>query len=252
MIFFSEQESQLFKVRFGRYEGILESLSELRSEIISAKYDFVRIKLKDPGNNLFVRLHELNFPFQLLDIHRFYSRDFQEFPASKPTNSPVHLIRHEGSLSEEIKHMVLQTFDEHPMGFFTNEVVEKYFPVSLQLQNVAEYIATHHCHTINPGKQSWLIKVNDEMAGCSSTVFLGDEAYTTYIGLLPQYRKKSIYAEVIAAMQYEIEQSGARYCTGSARLHNLSSQSVFERQGEKYIRHDYVLMLMPLLNIGVQ
>ncbi len=251
MIFYSEQESQLFNVRFGRFEGGLESLTGLRDEIVTAKYDFVRIKLKDPDENLFVQLHALNFPFQLLDIHRFYSRDFQEMPVGKPSTSLVHLIRHEGTLTEDIKQMVVQTFDEHPMGFFTNSLLEKYFPVALQLQNIAEYIATHHCETTNPGKQSWLILVNDEIAGCGSTAFYGNEAYTTYIGLLSQYRKKSIYAEVIAAMQYEIQQSGTRFCTGSSRLHNLSSQSVFERQGEKYTRHDYVFMLMPMLSIKV-
>jgi hypothetical protein len=245
MILYSEQESLLFNVKFGRYEGSLSKPEALKEEIVAQGYDFVRIKIHNAGDDLFMRLNSLSVPYHLLDIHRYYSLDYTQTPVTAPVASGMELFRNEGQLNSEIRHMVLQSFDEHPMGFFRNEVLENYFPVELQRQNIANYISSQYTQTTNPGRQAWLIKINGVNAGCGSTEFKGEEAYTTYIGLLPPYRKQSHYREVIHRMQYEIQQSGARYCTGSARLHNLSSQSVFEKQGEKYIRHDYVVMLMP-------
>lgn len=250
MILYSEQESLLFKVKFGRYEGSLNDPEALKQEIAEQQYDFIRIKIHGAGDDLFICLNALGIPYHLLDIHRYYSLDYTETVVSVPVSSDMELFRNEGQLNSEIRDMILQSFDEHPMGFFRNEVLERYFPVELQRQNIADYISSQYTQTTNPGRRSWLIKINGVNAGCGSTEFKGEEAYTTYIGLLPPYRKQSHYREVIHHMQYEIQQSGARYCTGSARLHNLSSQWVFERQGEKYTRHDYVFMLMPRAGVS--
>lgn len=250
MLVYSARESQLFNLKFGRYEGALENVPELISQIKDQQLDFVRMKITGGNADLFMRMNAFGYPYHLLDIHRYYWRDYRETPAVEPISSSMQLERNEGQLTAEIAEMILQSFDEHPMGFFRNEELEMFFPVEVQRRNVAEYISENYKDVTNPGRQSWLIKVDGVNAGCGSTEFKGEEAYTTYIGLLEPYRKKSFYVEVIARMQYEIQQAGARYCTGSARLHNLSSQSVFERQGEKYLRHDYVFMLMPRLSIG--
>lgn len=250
MILYSEQESHLFKVKFGRYEGTLDNPAALKQEIVEQQYDFVRIKIHGAGDDLFIRLNALDIPYHLLDIHRYYSLDYTQTPVPAPVASDMELFRNEGQLTGEIHDMILQSFDEHPMGFFRHETLEHYFPVELQKQNIARYISSQYIQPTNPGRQAWLIKVNGVNAGCGSTEFKGEEAYTTYIGLLPEYRRQSYYREVIHRMQYEIQQSGARYCTGSARLHNLSSQWVFEKQGERYTRHDYVVMLMPKLGKG--
>lgn len=250
MLIHSVRESQLFGVKFGRYEGPADNLHRLATEVKEQQFDFVRMKIMGADANLFMQMNALGFPYHLLDIHRYYKRDFEEVPAVALVPSTMTLERNEGHLTHAIEQMVLQTFDEHPMGFFRNEELEKYFPVEVQRRNVAEYISQNYHDTTIPGRQCWLIKIDDVNAGCSSTDFKADEAYTTYIGLLPPYRKKSYYTEVIARMQYEIQQAGARYCSGSARLHNLSSQSVFERQHERYLRHDYVFMLMPRLSLS--
>jgi hypothetical protein len=251
MLIHSLRESQLFNVKFGRYEGEADNLHDLATQIKEQQFDFVRMKIVGGDANLFMQMNALGFPYHLLDIHRYYWRDFEETPAVAPVASNMVLQRNEGQLTREIEEMVLHSFDENPMGYFRNEELEKYFPVHLQRQNVAEYISQNYKDTTNPGRQCWLIKIDGVNAGCGSTDFKPGEAYTTYIGLLPPYRKRSYYTEVIARMQYEIQQAGARYCTGSARLHNLSSQSVFERQHERYLRHDYVFMLMPRLSMVI-
>jgi hypothetical protein len=209
MIFYSKQESLLFKVKFGRYEGILDNPEALKQEIVTQGYDFVRIKIHHAGDDLFIRLNTLGLPYQLLDIHRYYSLDYSETPVSAPVPSNMELVRNAGQLNSEIAEMVLQSFNEHPMGFFRNEILERYFPVELQRQNIANYISSHYNQITNPGKQSWLIKIDGKNAGCASTDFKGEEAYTTYIGLLPPYRKQSYYSEVIHRVQWEKEKRGS-------------------------------------------
>jgi|GEM_PF-4269411 len=249
MIIHSERESALFGFKFGRYEGELNEPELLLNEINKGGYDFVRIKVLNAEEDLFLNIEKMGLPYRLLDIHRYYTLDFKKTPLAKPAESPMQLIRNEGQLTAHVHQLVTDTFTELPMGYFRYPEIEQYFPKHLQLQNLAEYISTSYQSTYNPGRQAWVITYNGEAIGCSSTEFKGAEAYTTYIGLLPQYRQKSHYAEVIRQMQYLIQEAGCQYCTGSSRLHNLASQAVFEREGERYSRHDYVFMLMPKLKL---
>lgn len=249
MIIYSERESALFGFKFGRYEGELKHPELLLKEIKEGGYDFVRIKVLNADEDLFLNIEKTGLPYRLLDIHRYYTLDFTKTPLPKPADSPMQLVRNEGGFTKQVHQLVTDTFTELPMGFFRYNEIEEYFPKELQLQNLAEYISTRYQDVTNPGKQAWVITYNGEAIGCSSTEFKGVEAYTTYIGLLPQYRQKSHYAEVIRQMQYLIQEAGCQYCTGSSRLHNLASQAVFEREGERYSRHDYVFMLMPRLKV---
>lgn len=247
---FSEKESTLFNVRFARYEGPIFNTSELIAEIKAQQLDFVRLKITAANESLFAWLNETQVPWHLLDIHRYYWLDTHHTPVVLKNDSQLTLIPNTNDTIGYMHQMVCNTFSEMPMGFFKHHLIDKYFPVELQRQNVAQYISTQYIDSSNPGKQSWQIKQKEQIVGCGATNFLPGEAYTVYIGLLPEHRKKSLYDDVINLMQYTIQQNGARYITGSARLHNLSSQAVFERQHERYTRHDYVVMLMPMLAIS--
>lgn len=249
-IVFSEKESALFNLRFGRYEGSKFNTQELVAEIKAKQLDFVRLKIIGADESLFSWLNETQEPWHLLDIHRYYWLDTLETPVVLKNDLQLTLTLNTIDTVSTMHQLVCNTFSEMPMGFFKHHLIQKYFPIELQRQNVAQYISTQYTDSSNPGKQSWLIKQNGKLVGCGATNFLPDEAYTVYIGLLPEHRKKSLYDNVINLMQYTIQQNGARYITGSARLHNLSSQAVFERQNERYTRHDYVIMLMPMLSIA--
>ncbi|MCS6935831.1 MAG: GNAT family N-acetyltransferase [Chitinophagales bacterium] len=250
LLTYSENESRLFGVRFARYEGPLPDCTAMREEVHYQQLDFVRLKITHADDTLFARLHELGFPWHLLDIHRYYWLDTHQRPIVLHNGSGLSLRQHTTSTFAAMQQIVAETFSEMPLGYFRHPVIEKYFPLPLQIKNVSCHIASEFTQTTNPGKQAWFIEKDGQTIGCGATNFMPEEAYTVYIGLLPQHRKKNLYDDVINLMQYTIQQNGARYITGSARLHNLSSQAVFERQGERYLRHDYVIMLMPMLHVS--
>lgn len=249
-ITFSEKESELFNVRFGRYEGPVFSVTDLVAQINTLELDFLRLKITGADEGLIEWLNNAQHPWHLLDIHRYYWLDTQLTSIVLNNDSQLTLIQNTPDKASIMHQIVYDTFSEMPMGFFKHHLIDQYFPVELQRKNVAQYISTHYTERSNPGKQSWLIAKNGHVIGCGATNFSPTEAYTVYIGLLPEHRKKSLYDDVINRMQYTIQQNGARYITGSARLHNLSSQAVFERQHERYTRHDYVVMLIPMLSMS--
>ena len=142
-----------------------------------------------------------------------------------------------------MKQLVIDTYTELPMGFFQNEILEKYFPVQLQIENFASHISKKYTQQGNPGKHGWLIKFSGEFIGCAATEFKNENSYTPYIGLLPQFRQKKLFTNVARYLQQAMKDGGCQFATGAARLHNIASQINFEREGQKYISHDYVFML---------
>lgn len=243
MILHSISESKLFNIKFGRYEGKLQSPEILRQQIIEEHFDFVRLKLLNPGEDLFVLLNRIGFPFHLLDIHRLYNLDLRTYHIPDLELPEMEFIPCTGSTQEHMKQLIKDTYTEAPMGYFRNELIEQYFPLHLQIENFAGHIAANYIEQGNPAKRSWLVKLNDEFIGCAATEFKGEQSYTPYIGLLPHCRKKHLFTNIARYLQRAMKDGGCIYATGAARLHNLASQVNFEREGQKYESHDYVFMI---------
>ena len=244
MIVYSEKESQLFNLKFGRFEGALAEPEAMRNEILEGGYDFVRLKILNAGDDLFVLLNRIGFPFHLLDIHRLYDLDLYTYEIPEMELPEMQFLPCDGTQQQEVNQMVIDTYTEAPMGFFRNELIEKYFPLHLQIENFAAHIAENYVQQGNPAKRGWLIKLNDEFIGCAATEFKGEKSYTPYIGLLTQFRKKHLFTNIARYLQRAMKDGGCKYATGAARLHNLASQVNFEREGQKYVSHDYVFMLV--------
>jgi hypothetical protein len=244
MVIYSDKESLLFNVKFGRYEGVLTDPIALRDEIIQGGYDFVRVKLLNPGDDLFIQLNRIGLPYHLLDIHRLYTLDITTYNVPPLELPDMKFIPVTAANASVLKQLIADTYTEWPMGFFRNEMLEQVFPRHLQIENFAAYIATNYLDVSgNPSRRSWVIQLNGDTIGCAATDFKGQDSYTPYIGLLPQYRKKHLFTNIARYLQQTMKDSGVRYTTGSARLHNLASQVNFEREGQKYTSHDYVFML---------
>ena len=245
MITHSEKESKLFNLKFGRYEGIMHNPQLLRHQILNEQFDFVRLKLLNPGEDLFVFLNQIGFPFHLLDIHRLYDLDLHTYDIPEMEVPEMEFVPCDGSQIEQMKQLIKDTYTEVPMGYFRSELIEKYFPVHLQIENFASHISENYFEQGNPAKHGWLIKLNEEFIGCAATEFKNEKSYTPYIGLLPHFRKKHLFTNIARYLQRAMKQGGCQYATGAARLHNIASQVNFEREGQKYVSHDYVFMLMP-------
>ncbi len=247
MITHSEKESTLFNLRFGRYEGPVPDAVQMRQQILDGQYDFVRVKLLNPGDDLFLFLNEVGFTYHLLDIHRLYDLDLHSYEVPALELPEMEFIACNGTQQEQMKQLVRDTYTESPMGFFKSNVIDQYFPLNLQIENFATYLADNYIEEGNPGKHSWLIRLNGDFIGCAATEFKGEKSYTPYIGLLPAVRRKHLFTNVARYLQQAMKNAGCKYSTGAARLHNLASQINFEREGQKYVSHDYVFMLMPKL-----
>lgn len=239
-------ESELFGVKFGRFEGKVEELLAQEKQIYLAKYDFIRAKLLQPNHDLFTQLAGLNMPHHLLDIHRHYSLDTHLHPVLLHANNPIKLKQCTDLDKETLHDLVINTFTDSPLGYFSHPAMAQYFPLDKQLYNFASHMATVYTAK-SSSKKAWFIVAEKTIIGCCATDFKAAEAYTTYIGLLPEFRKMNLYRQVINRMQVDIQQFGVQFITGSARLHNLASQATFEKEAERYTHHDYVFMLMPIL-----
>lgn len=239
----------MFGVVFGRYEGALADTAALAKEIEKGEYDFVRLKITDAKEDLFIKLHELDTPYQLIGIIRQYTVDVQQYTPRAIENKDIEFIPYTLEKKTLLKNLIKSSYDELPMGYFKNEVLDKYFTRDLQIENFAEYIATRFAGSTMPGNLTWIIKYEGLYAGCIAMQCMENETYTHYIGLLPEARKKSIFYDIIRFIQLTTRQAGLTWASGGARLNNLASQIVFERENSHYKYHDYIVMLMPCLSL---
>src|SRR6476661_6050926 len=120
MIQFSESESALFKVNFGRVElsKDFDDWRDLQSEISSNNYNYVRLKIRDPKGHEIDCIKRLGkaYLLEILRVYTFYNRDDE--PRTKLFDG-LSFTPVSGNDRNEFEAMLKATYEDIPFGNYT-------------------------------------------------------------------------------------------------------------------------------------
>ena len=242
MIKYSEQESKIFGVPFGRVdlEKDFVEWKKLKEEISESDCKYVRLRIQSPRSSDLEEINALAKKTHLLEILRVYrSYDVpvenihRDLRFEKVNNTNTHLL---GTILTE-------TYDDIPFGNYTPSSILKVFPREIQLNALKEYFVQNYTGT-TPEKIGYIIYDHLENAvGCLLTDFGINSTYTYYIGIKKEHRSNQIFFRVINFIYFFTKQSNLLYGECAARISNSHSQNALEKSNMKFVRYDWVHLI---------
>lgn len=244
MIDFSERESSLFGLRFGRASinsGFDEwALVEKESRALNLNY--LRLKVVNPDNGFLAQFNAALPKVYFTGVIRLYKIIITEAHALHL--NPVAQFRKATPADRQLlKELLKETYTDVPFGFYQYPELSKNFPLHLQMENISSYLSDYFCG-VEEGKEAYIGYLNGEPVECFASDFRdGRTANTLYAGIKPQYRDNDLFKDMIRFFKNQCLQKGMAKSICGARLENLSSQIAMEKENSVCYGHEWVYML---------
>ena len=244
MIEFSERESKLFDLRFGRatINSNFDEWADVYKSIQDFDLDYLRLKIVNPDSGFLARFSAMAPHADLTGVIRLYKIIIIEEHARHL--NPVATFRKVKPQDKKLlKELLINTYSDVPFGFYQYPRLSKSFPLALQMENIGSYISDHFSGT-EDGKEAYIGYVNDVPVECFASDFRdGSIATTLYAGILEQHRDNDLFKDMIRFFKNLCLKKGMTKAICGARLENLSSQYAMEKEGSICYGHEWVYMI---------
>jgi hypothetical protein len=244
MIEYSDHESKIFKVKFGRIE--IEDTAKwdmISSEITSQRYDYIRFKIRDPKSEDIDQLHLLSKNTFLLEILRVYQFETPQNLTLPNTHDDLHFEPVNAGNTDELRSMIRQSYEDIPFGNYTSSRLLEKFSLQEQRENLETYFLSKYCGQ-DDSHLAFIIKDSDGcLIGCVLTKIFSDKNYSYYVGILRAHRNRDTMNKAINFLKHLTIYRGVKIGEGAARLSNLYSQKAFERNEMQCIGYDWIYLL---------
>jgi hypothetical protein len=244
MIEFSERESQLFNLNFGRasVNSHFDEWSQILEQSRAHKLDYLRIKVVDPDSDFMEKLASINAQNYLLGIIRLYKKKVDR-PGEAYFNPDIIFrkvtVEERGSFKQLIRDMYM----DFPMGYFQYPELTVSFPIDLQMENISSYFSDHFSGS-DATKEAYVGYLNDKPVTCF-VIDTSDPrvALGLYGGVIKEYRAKNVFRDAIRYLTTISHERGIKQLITGARLENVSSQYGFSSEIGFCYGHEWVYMI---------
>ncbi|MCW3127375.1 MAG: hypothetical protein JWO03_3033 [Bacteroidetes bacterium] len=244
MIEFSERESRLFDLRFGRatIDSDFNQWNEVRKAASDLDLDYLRLKIVNPDSDFLAGFSEMAPKADLTGIIRLYKIIITAEQAQY--NAPVAEFR-KASIGDKqlLKELLMETYTDVPFGYYQYPRLTKSFPIDIQMENIGSYIADHFSGT-EEGKEAYIGYIDGKPVECFASDFRdGLTATTLYAGIVREYRDNDLFKDMIRFFKNLCFKKGMTKAICGARLENLSSQYAMEKEGSICYGYEWVYMI---------
>lgn len=245
MIEYSKRESDIFGVLFGRAEikDTTTDWNAIDSKIKSKKFDFIRLKIKNPTTEQTHQLHQLSKQVHLLEILRVYGNEISQRKDITFAFDDYIYKTVDSSNMDKLISIIENTYEDIPFGNYTSPYILNLFPAEKQRENFIDYYRNEFQKTNNNKTAHIIYNLQNVAIGCIVTEVFKDYTYTNYVGVLKQFRNKHVLTKTINFIQYTYLLDNFPLGFGAARLSNIHSQKAFESNGMFLHGYDFIYLL---------
>ena len=244
MIEFSERESILFNLRFGRatINSDFDQWKEVHKAAKDLDLDYLRLKVVNPDSGFLSRFSSQTPAAHLMGVIRLYKIMITEAHAQRP--SPVAEFKKVTEQDRQLlKELLQETYTDVPFGFYEYPSVAADFPLKLQMENIGTYISDHFSGG-EEGKEAYIGYIDGKPVECFASHFdKSGVATTLYAGILKECRDKDLFQDMIRFFKKLCLSKGMYKAICGARLENLSSQYAMEKENSVCYGHEWVYMI---------
>ena len=243
MIEFSERESKLFNLRFGR-TTIPSGFNEWDKVIEESKtlaLDYLRVKVVDPDSLFLSRLPSIAPRIYLIGIISLFKKKVEQDPEAY--DNPDHVFKKVTQSEKQIfKDLIREVYTGSPMGYFQYPELNASFPIDLQIENISSYFSEYFTGT-DDTKVAYIGYREGVPVSCFVLDFKDPKVTVClYAGVIQKYRGMGAFKDASMYVTMLAHSRGARQIAAGARLENVSSQFSMSKVGYFY-GHEWVYMI---------
>ena len=244
MIEFSERESKLFDLRFGRatVHSDFNNLDTIIEQSKAVDLEYLRVKIVDPDSQFLAKLSLIEPRAYLTGIIRLYKGKVELSPDTY-FNPDLTFKKVELSEKQQFKDLVRDVYTGLPMGYYQYPELMEKFPLHLQLENISSYFSDYFSGS-DPAREAYIGYVKGEPVTCFALDFSNTKvASCLYAGVVQSYRSKGVFRDIIRQMCMLTHGRGIKQLTAGARLENVSSQYGMSKEIGICYGHEWVYIL---------
>ena len=244
MIEFSERESKIFDLRFGRatIHSDFNNLDTIIEQSKAHDLDYLRVKIVDPDSQFLAKLSEIEPRVYLTGIIRLYKGKVELSPNSY-FNPDLVFKKVEPADKQVFKDLVKEVYTGLPMGYYQYPELMVKVPLHLQLENISSYFSDYFSG-VDTAREAYIGYVNDQPVTCFVLDFSNAKvASCLYAGVVQSYRSRGVFRDIIRQMCMLTHARGIKQLTAGARLENVSSQYGMSKEIGICYGHEWVYIL---------
>lgn len=253
-IYHSLSESQALGLKVGRasWDSRHIPVAALKQAIIKDQYDCCILKLDSKSPTLMTDLSELQFIYGISGITRRYLVDYRKY-TFKPYFFPNWSEElYDGSVEKValLKRLVWSIFSDEPLMYYHLPFYQHLVDKQNELEALFLFLKEFDNVKQN-GIQKRLFFFKDESGYFGLTAMTYTDGETTVesniTGIIPSYRGKGYYKDLIRFNQNHHWESGMDFCTCGARIQNIPAQRAFVKENMYVKNYVFGIYLFPFL-----
>jgi hypothetical protein len=190
-VFFSETEAKTLNLKIARVSVHRNfNAKALLSIIEREKVEIVRLKIVNPGREIYSTLEQLPFDYYIQNIlHIFERPPFEVQPAFEmPEN--LSFVSYEKGMESILEQLVLDTFAQHDGAYFFHPQSNKIYSPADELKSMCAYLTSQYNNEHN--RWTKLLLHHNEFVGFVSYVISNNIATGDMFGVASHFQKKGL------------------------------------------------------------
>jgi hypothetical protein len=244
MMEFSERESQLFRLKFGR-ATIHSDAHNLEAVIAQSKaydLDYLRVKIVNPDSHFQHHLSRVAPRSYLMGVIKLYKR--RPGKDHEPLSNPDLVFRRVTPETKgRFKDFIKSIYQGYPMGYYRYPELDESFPLDLQLENISSYFADFFSGAEDT-REAYVGYMDGQQVACHVMDF-GDPkvANCLYAAVVQTHRSRGVFKDAITHLTTLADERGIRQVVAGGRLENLSSEYGMAKDIGICYGHEWVYIL---------
>ncbi len=240
MFEFNEKESTILGYRIARGNGnSLDNFEALNLALRENEIDVLKLSIKNPAPNLYVRLDELKLPYYILGTTLAFKSIFAR-------NPPVKEYKHDNLTFKEfylrdkgiLASLIKEIFKDEVSSFFINPALKDIDCVEKRLECLVAYICTFS-KELDSSKYTHIMYYGETPIGFITSYKEGSGGGVLYAGILNEYIGRGFYTDLVRFIQNYGKSIGQKWGLAYVQIHHTVVQKTFIKEG--LIPQGYIL-----------
>jgi hypothetical protein len=252
LVTFSETETRIMGLKFGRYNTPFVDSEQLKRNIEEQKYDVVRVKTDCADEYAALKLHQTGYPSYFNGGVRRYRVNCVEAPLPPFTQPDINFELYVGQHQNILEEIMNDSCGDYPLGYYRTPGLNERITKQMESKCLFEFYAKNNDNALFKNSYLWFMKLGEAYVG-----FIALNVYTekdmvdsTLAGFLKAYQGMGLFPNILRHIRQFCRDSNLTYFCCGARNENMYSQKAFEKDFMKCEGVEYIFHVVPMLSAG--
>lgn len=252
IINFSQNESDLLKLKIGRCVSTNFDEQQLLKQIIDNEYDICRLTISSEDETTITKLEKTGIPYYYSGSITRYKTVISELPERTFIHNDLEYEKYDGTQNDLLLKLLIGTWGTYPIGYYRTPFLNQLVTKEQEILCVFEFYKKYNLQKDYPNNTIMFIKHNDNYVGFFALNIIDDRLESHIGGIVDPYREGGYFFDMQEYIRRFCIDNKLKYFCFGARNENRRVNSIFQKYGYRATDADNVFHLAPLLSYSQQ